>query len=84
MIDIVDGLEMTFGKGRGGSGIDQSVDLDRCPFCGSLAGYYESSVRGDTHPLGVTCVNTSCGIKTPKHYQSREAARAAWNRRVER
>lgn len=81
-IKTVDGLEMFVNRFCGDSGIDQSVDLNRCPFCGHLAGYYHVDKRGDTHPIGVVCTNTSCGVMTPKHYQDREAARAAWNRRA--
>jgi Restriction alleviation protein Lar len=81
-LDTVAGLEMFVNKiGAGTSGIDTAAELSSCPFCGHAAGYYESTHAGDKHPLGVVCTNTSCGVKTPQHYQSRELAAAAWNRR---
>lgn len=65
------------------SGIDADRStLSACPFCGHEAGYYESGHDGDRFPIGVVCTNTSCGVKTPQHYQSRELAAAAWNRRA--
>ena len=79
-ITTVGGLEM-FPTQRKSSGIDQSDDLGACRFCGSPCGYYESTHRGDKHPIGVICTNTSCGVSTPKHYADRASARAAWLRR---
>lgn len=65
------------------SGIDEDrTTLKDCPFCAHPAGYYESTDAGDKHPLGVTCTNTSCGVATPKQYQTRELAATAWNRRT--
>lgn len=77
-LDTVAGIEHFSSKP---SGIDTSADLHECPFCGHGAGYYESGHAGDRFPIGVVCTNTSCGVKTPQHYQSRELADAAWNRR---
>ena len=59
--------------------LDTSIDLARCPMCGSEVGY-----RTDTqqpHYLRAECANTSCGVATPFHYKSREDAAYAWNRR---
>lgn len=78
-ITTVDGIESFSHRP---SGIDTSADLGRCPFCGHGAGYYESTDTGDKFPIGVVCTNTSCGVKTPQHYQNRELAAAAWNRRI--
>jgi Lar family restriction alleviation protein len=79
-LDIVTGIEHFIRKP---SGIDTDAKtLKPCPFCGHPAGYYESGHQGDKFPLGVVCTNTSCGVKTPQHYQNRELAAAAWNRRA--
>lgn len=78
-IDTVGGIESFM---RRKSNIDTADDLSRCPFCGHEAGYYEVDDRGDKHPLGVICTNTSCGVKTPQHYQNRLLAAQAWNRRT--
>ena len=81
-VTTVGGIEMFVNKiGAGTSGIDTAAELSPCPFCGHAAGYYESSQAGDKHPLGVVCTNTSCGVKTPQHYQDRQLAAFAWNRR---
>jgi hypothetical protein len=79
-LDIVAGIEHFISKS---SGIDTDpATLTPCPFCGHAAGYYESDHQGDKFPICVVCTNTSCGVKTPQHYQSRELAAAAWNRRA--
>lgn len=57
------------------------TELLACPFCGHAAAYHDRGRIG-THPLHVECSNTSCGIRTPKHYASRETAAQAWNRRT--
>lgn len=81
-LDTVAGLEMFVNKlGAGSSNIDESkTTLRCCPFCGHSAGYFESTRAGDKFPLMVICTNTSCAVRTPQHYQSRELAAAAWNR----
>lgn len=57
--------------------LDTSAMLSRCKHCGHEAGF-----RGDPRDglLRVECANTSCGIATPFHYRTREAAAVAWNR----
>lgn len=79
-ITTVGGLEMTAIDHRGT--IDEDRTLSLCPFCGHTAGFYDSSDAADRFPIGVVCTNTSCGVKTPQHYQTRELAAAAWNRRT--
>jgi hypothetical protein len=85
-ITTVGGIEM-FPTQMGRPGImDTSPDLLACPFCGHQAGY-----RGPVHLqagfntsdewIRAECSNTSCGVATPYHYRTREAARDAWNRR---
>jgi DNA gyrase inhibitor GyrI len=56
--------------------LDTNPELQRCPFCGTLAGY-----REDGHGMvRAECANGSCAVATPYHYKTREAAKAAWNR----
>lgn len=77
-ITTVGGIE-SFGMTRGQ--IDTSVHLARCPFCGSQAGFHDSGRLDTKFNRWVECSNTSCGVRTPEHYQTREAAAEAWNRR---
>lgn len=59
----------------------------RCKTCGHIAAirvrpHSDNGVRGhDKHGLSVECTNTSCGIRTPEHYATREDAIYAWNRK---
>lgn len=55
--------------------------LRPCPFCGHEAAY-EDHGQLQAMRRRVVCSNTSCGIATPWHYMTREAAAAAWNRRA--
>jgi Lar family restriction alleviation protein len=80
-VTTVGALDMFVGQ-RKSSGIDTDESLLPCPFCGHPAGFHDANDRGDHHPWRVVCINTSCGVATPKHYQSRETAAAAWNRRA--
>lgn len=59
--------------------LDTAVELRRCPFCGFAAGFRPDPQ--DRNYLRAECSNTSCGIATPFHYKTREAAVVAWNRR---
>jgi hypothetical protein len=78
--DTVAGLEMFIHRP---SGLDQSVELNRCKHCGHLAGFRDEGKRGhDSFSVSVECTNTSCGIKTPQHYKDRESAAKAWNRKA--
>lgn len=82
-VDTVGGIECAGYQGRHPTNLDTDpVTLLPCPFCGKQAAYREGEQRGDTHPIAVECVNTSCGVKTPKHYADRVTAARAWNRRV--
>jgi hypothetical protein len=81
-LDTVGGLEMFVGRmGRGT--LDTSPDLLPCPFCGHEGAFTDGARRGsgDNHTVAAACSNTSCGVRTPEHYQDRESAAAAWNRR---
>lgn len=56
--------------------------LKPCPFCGHEAAFKDSGVKGHDHfCVRVCCSNGSCGVCTPEHYKTREAAAMAWNRR---
>ncbi len=68
--------------------IDTAPDmLKDCPFCGATAGFTDGNRRGlpmkggDAYTVAAGCSNTSCGIRTPEHYKTREDAAYAWNRR---
>lgn len=64
--------------------LDTDVSLMRCPFCGYAGAFNDGERRGqsDNYTVAVYCSNTSCGIHTPQHYKTREAAAVAWNRRI--
>lgn len=55
--------------------------LRDCPFCGFPAGFTDGNRRGqsDNYTVAVSCTNTSCGVRTPEHYKTREDAATAWN-----
>lgn len=76
-ITKVDGIERNLIMQHGL--LDTSVELQRCPFCGSPAGYRVDPQHRDF--LRAECSNTSCGIATPYHYKTREDAAYAWNRK---
>lgn len=62
-----------------------ALRLAKCPFCGDEAGFTKDIRRAPPEfPYAVECSQTSCGIRTPFHYRTEEAAAEAWNRRVER
>lgn len=78
----VDGLEM-FAKFHPHE-MDTSDMLLPCPFCGSPGAFTDGNRRGMTpnhFTVSAACSNTSCGVRTPEHYATREAAAKAWNRR---
>ena len=81
-VTIVDGLEMFANLHP--HPLDTHESLLRCPFCAHEAAYNDGERRGqsDNYTVAVHCTNTSCGVRTPEHYKSREAAAIAWNRRV--
>ena len=85
MIDTVAGLEM-FALGRASDWeVPDDGSLKDCPFCGHPAGYHIAQRNPPHHKpdnVAVGCINTSCGVCTPRHYETRQAAAAAWNRRV--
>lgn len=81
-VTTVSGLEMfanRFGRGE----LDTHPMLDHCKQCGHEAGFTDGQRRGqsDNYTVGVECSNTSCGIRTPEHYRTREDAAYAWNRK---
>lgn len=79
----VGGIECMGIQGRHPTNLDTDpAKLKRCPFCGHEAAYREGEKRGDTHPIAVECTNSSCAVRTPKHYQDRVTAAEAWNRRA--
>ena len=83
-IDEVAGIECMGMMGRHPTNLDTDPQtLQPCPFCGHAAAYREGDRRGDTHPVAVECSNSSCAVATPKHYQDRVSAAAAWNRRAQ-
>ena len=65
--------------------LDTAPDvLKTCPFCGHDGAFNDVGRRGqsDNYTVAVHCSNTSCGVRTPEHYRTREAAAKAWNRRA--
>lgn len=81
-ITTVTGIECMGFQGRHPSGLDSDNRLSKCPFCGSIAAVRLKDKTGhDAFRMSVECVNTSCGVKIPEHYATREAAIEAWNRR---
>lgn len=78
-VTTVGGLE-TFISRMGQGSLDTHPSLLRCPMCGSAAAFHDSG-RTEKFSRWVECSNTSCGIRTPEHYQDRETAAVAWNRR---
>lgn len=66
--------------------LETDVNLSRCPFCGEQAAFRLREKNSNHRPnfnISVECANTSCGVMTPQHYATREAATKAWNRRAE-
>jgi len=70
------------------SGLDTDAKLLPCPFCGHQAavrvteeGKWRMEMPPPVWPYSVECANTSCGVRTPAHYKTREDAIKAWNRR---
>lgn len=62
--------------------LDTCSTLLPCPFCGHEGAFRDVGRAGHDHyTVSVECSNTSCGVKTPQHYSSRDTARVAWNRR---
>lgn len=63
--------------------LDTDNSLSRCPFCDHEGAFNDGERRGqnDNYTVAVVCSNTSCGVRTPQHYKTREAAAIAWNRR---
>lgn len=84
-ITTVAGLEQFLThKGRGSLDTAPGVLLD-CPFCGHDAAFTDRGKVGHDHyTVAAQCSNTSCGVRTPEHYTSRETAAEAWNRRPNR
>ena len=78
----VDGLEMfaTYHPHE----MDTSDTLLPCPFCGSPGAFDDGNrrVAGERYQVAACCSNTSCGVRTPRHYHTRETAAVAWNRRT--
>lgn len=79
----VDGLEQ-FCIMRKWTGDTDPATLIDCNRCGHEAMYVEPGHRyhmgnGGVH---VECSNTSCGLRIPAHYKTREDAAKAWNRKV--
>lgn len=88
-VDIVTGIECWGSQGRHPSGLDTDERLKPCPFCGHVAAiraadHGHGMSRGhDKFQLSAECTNSSCAVRTPEHYATREAAIEAWNRRSE-
>lgn len=64
------------------AGDTDPATLVNCNRCGHEAMYVEPGHRyhmGDSG-IHVECSNTSCGLRIPAHYKTREAAAKAWNR----
>lgn len=61
--------------------LDTSHDLLPCPFCGHEGAFHDGGNLSTKFNRWAECSNTSCGVRTPEHYQSREDAAKAWNRR---
>ena len=64
--------------------LDTDASLKRCPFCGHEGAFNDGERRGqsDNYTVAAVCSNTSCGVRTPQHYATRESAAIAWNRRA--
>lgn len=81
-ITYVDGIECMGWMGRWPSGLETLPDvLSLCPFCGHEAAITTQMTGRTNWPHKVMCSNTSCAVSTPQHYQTRELAIEAWNRR---
>ena len=79
-ITTVDGLEMFANLHP--HPLDTSSLLLPCPFCGHEGAFHDSGNLSTHFNRWAECSNTSCGVRTPEHYQTREAAAIAWNRRT--
>jgi hypothetical protein len=62
--------------------LDTSPALLSCPFCGHEGAFHDSGNLSTQFNRWAECSNTSCGVRTPEHYQTREAVARAWNRRT--
>lgn len=77
---VGDMLTYTMSKGH----LDTAPDLlSPCPFCGAPGAFTDGNRRGmsDNYTVSAACSNTSCGVRTPEHYHTRDDAAYAWNRR---
>ncbi len=81
--DTVAGIEQ-FRKARLIAGDTDPQSLNNCDRCGHEAMYVEPGHRNHVgYDVHVECSNTSCGLRIPSHYRTREDAAKAWNRKAE-